>query len=293
MKWSTRMVLALCLMAWGVAMPSEAALRVVAATTDLGAIARAVGGEEIRIDVVARPDRDPHTVEVRPSTMRMAATADIYLEVGLSLDLWSKDIVRGSRNRNLMVVDCAEAIEPLEVPSGRVDASMGDVHPEGNPHYWLDPLNAGAVARLLAERFSIVDPEHAQMYRANAERFAGEIERRMPTWEEGLRGRTFIEYHRSWIYLARRFGMTIVAQVEPLPGIPPSARHLAELADTIRRENVSIVVRDFYHSDSPLAFLSRETGVRTAVMSSSCEEPTPESYLALFDHVVEVLGGAR
>jgi zinc/manganese transport system substrate-binding protein len=268
-------------------------LRVVAATTDLGAIARAVGGEEIRIDVVARADRDPHTVEVRPSTMRMAAKADLYLEVGLSLDLWSEDIVRGSRNRNLLVVDCSEAIEPLEVPTGKVDASMGDVHPEGNPHYWLDPVNAGPVARLLAEKFSVVDPQRAETYRANADRFVREIASRLPGWEESLQGRVFIEYHQSWVYLAQRFSMVVVEQVEPLPGIPPSARHLAELAETIRTQNVPVVVRNVYHSDSPLAFLRRETGVRTAVMPSSCDEPTPESYLALFDRIARVLGGAQ
>lgn len=269
---------------------AQSPLRIVAATTDLGAIARAVGGEAVEIDVVARPDRDPHALEVRPSTMRMAARADLYLEVGLSLDLWSPEIVRGSRNRRLRIVDCSRAIDPLEVPVGKVDASQGDVHPEGNPHYWLDPQNGAAVARLLAEEFAAADPARGGLYRAGAERFAAEIERRMPRWRDRLEGASFIEYHRTWIYLADRFGLKIVGQVEPLPGIPPSARHLAALSDTIQSAGVGIVIRDLYHPGGAVEFLKRQTGVESAVLPSSCEEPTPEAYLALFDAAAERLG---
>ncbi|MBD3160754.1 MAG: zinc ABC transporter substrate-binding protein, partial [Candidatus Eisenbacteria bacterium] len=265
-------------------------LRIVAATNDLGAIARAVGGEAVEIEVVARPDRDPHVLEVRPSTMRMAARADLYLEVGLSLDLWSPEIVRGSRNRDLRVLDCSEPIEPLEVPTGKVDASQGDVHPEGNPHYWLDPMNGAAVARYLAEAFARADPDRAADYRANADRFVAGIEQRVPRWKERLQGASFIEYHRTWVYFADRFGVEIVDRVEPLPGIPPSARHLASLSETIRATGVPVVVRDPYHPDDAVEFLERQTGVETAVLPSTCAEPRPESYLALFEAAVDLLG---
>jgi zinc/manganese transport system substrate-binding protein len=270
-----------------------APLRIVAATSPLGAIARAVAGPEAEIKVAARPDRDPHALEVRPSMMTMAAKADLYLAVGLSLDLWSDGIVHGSRNRHLVVVNCASAIHPIEIPAGKVDASMGDVHPYGNPHYWLDPENAVLVARALAKEFAARDAPHADRYTANAEAFAAEIERRMPAWTEALKGRTFVEYHRSWGYAAERFGMTIAGHVEPLPGIPPTAQHLAKLAATIRDREVPVVIRDVYHPGDPLEFLARETGVRTAVLPSSCDEPTPESYFALFDRAAEVLGGGE
>ena len=265
-------------------------LRVLAATNDLAALAAAVGGEHVEVDVVARSDRDPHAVEVRPDTMRKAARADVYLAVGLSLDLWSADIVRGSRNRNLVVVDCSAAIGPLEVPKGPVDASMGDVHPEGNPHYWLDPLNGEALARFLAERFSERDPAHAADYAAGAARFAATIESKLPAWRERLQGRAFVQYHRTWVYLAERFGMRIAGQVEPLPGIPPTARHLAELATTIRAERIPVVVRDPYHSDSAGEFLARETGVTAIVLPSSCDGPLPSDYIAHFDQIAAALG---
>jgi zinc/manganese transport system substrate-binding protein len=274
------------------AAPAHAgALRIVAATNDLAAIAHALA-PEAEIDVVARPDRDPHALEVSPGTMRLAARADVYLEVGLSLDPWSADVVRGSRNKDLVVVNCAEAVEPLEVPVGRVDASQGDVHPEGNPHYWLDPSNGAKVARFLAERLSRADGAHAADYAARADAFAAEVERRMPAWRSRLEGNQFVEYHRTWAYLAARFGMEIAGRVEPLPGIPPSAKHLAELSGMIRDRKVTVVVRDVYHSPSPTEFLERETGIHAVVLGSTCEQPTAESYFALFDRVAGILGVA-
>lgn len=272
--------------------PDAHALRVVAATNDLAAIARAVGGEQLDIDVVARPDRDLHSLEVRPSTMQKAAKADLYLEVGLSLDQWSADIIRGSRNRDLKVVRCSDAVTPQEVPTGAVDASQGDVHPEGNPHYWLDPVNGAAVARFLAGKFAEADPAHAEDYAAGAERFAAEIDSRLPAWEARLRGVSFVEYHRMWIYLANRFGMQIVGNVEPLPGIPPSARDLADLADVIRKHGSIAVVRDVYQDEASVSFLARETGARPVLLQASCSDPTPESYLATFDRAAELLGRA-
>ncbi len=270
--------------------PAVATLRIVAATNDLGAIARAVGGEEVRIDVVARPDRDLHSLEVRPSTMRRVARADLYLAVGLSLDYWSEDVVRGSRNRDLVVVDCGAGIDPLEVPTGPIDASMGDVHPEGNPHWWLDPVRVAGVARRLAAEFARADPGESLRFEANAESFAAEVERRLPALDAALRGRVFIEHHSSWVYLADRFGMVIAGRVEPLPGIPPTARHLTTLAHRIEARQVPLVIRDTYHADAGPRFLARETGVRTAVLPASCDAPTPEAYFAHLDRIVEVLG---
>jgi zinc/manganese transport system substrate-binding protein len=273
------------------ALPAASApLRIVAATNDLAAIARAVGGDDVTIEVVARPDRDPHSLPVLPSTMRSTAKADVYLEVGLSLDLWSQEIVRGSRNRDLVVVDCSRAVAPLEIPSGAVDVSQGDVHPDGNPHYWLDPLDGAAVADLLAREFGARDAAHAAAYAAGAATFRREIEERMPGWDARLRGASFVEFHRSWVYLATRFGMDIVGRVEPLPGIPPSARHLADLAAHIRETRVPVVIRDPYHDKSSTDFLAREADVRSVVLSTSCAEPTPASYLAHFDEIASVLG---
>ena len=269
---------------------SAGRLRVVAATTDLGAIAAAVGGEEVEVDVVGRWDRDPHSMEIRPSNMRKAARGDIYLKVGMSLDIWSDGVISGSRNPSLTVLDCSQAIEPLEIPTGRVDASMGDVHPEGNPHYWLDPVRAADVADFLAAAFAARDPERRTAYEAGAARFRDEIETRLPGWRQRLQGRRFVEYHRTWIYLAQRFDAEISGTIEPLPGIPPSARHLATLADVIRVREVPVAIRDPYHSASAVEFLERETGIRGAVLPASCEKATAAAFFAHFERIVDTLG---
>src|SRR5262245_30959601 len=209
----TRLVLAAVVLfgaSIGASISAAAPLRILAATNDLAAIARAVTGPSAEIKVVARPDRDLHSLEVRPSMMTMAAKADVYLAVGLSLDLWSEGIVQGSRNQKLRVVRCSDAVQPLEVPVGKVDASMGDVHPYGNPHYWLDPENAVLIARDLAKRFTALDAAQGNVYQANAEAFAKQIEERIPAWKERMQGLSFVEYHRTWIYAAKRFGMEIM-----------------------------------------------------------------------------------
>ena len=285
-----RLLLALVLLGSSTA---HAKLRVVAATNDIGALAHAAGGEHIQLEVVARRDRDPHGVEVRPATLRKTAKAQVYLKVGLSLDLWSDAIIRGSRNKNLTIIDCSEAITPLEVLEGRVDASKGDVHPEGNPHYWLDPVNALDIVVMLAEKLSELEPEHADEFRRNAEEFAAEVNRLMPHWSEQLAGLTFVEYHRSWVYFASRFEAVILGSVEPLPGIPPPARHLIALSEQIRNSKAKIVVRDPYYSDAPVEFLERETGIVGVILPVTCPEPTQESYLNHMNTIVEVLGGGR
>jgi zinc/manganese transport system substrate-binding protein len=151
-------------------------------------------------------------------------------------------------------------------------------------------LKGAELARFLARRFAERDPPHEADYAAGAERLAAEIEGRLPSWRARLEGRTFVEYHRSWVYLAERFAMRIAGRAEPLPGIPPSARHLAELAEAIRADHVPVVVREPYHPSSADEFLARETGARTIVLPSSCDEPVPEDYVAHFDRIAEALG---
>ena len=282
-----QLVFLCCLLIGGVV---HAELRIVAATNDLAAIAKAVGGALVSVDVVARPDRDPHTVAVRPSTMRKTASAALYLAVGLDLDQWSAEIVSGSRNRDLRVIDCSQAVSAAEVPQGKVDASMGDIHPRGNPHYWLDPENGIAVAQLLAKEFATTQPQDTQTFQNNAVVFAADIQSRLPGWRSRLENVSFVEYHRSWVYLAARFSMHIVGQVEPLPGIPPTAKHLTQLAGTIQQTGAQVVVRDPFHSDSPLEFLQRETGIRSVVLPTMCDEPTADSYLQHFDQIAAALG---
>jgi ABC-type Zn uptake system ZnuABC Zn-binding protein ZnuA len=274
---------------------ASAKLRVAASLTDLASIASSVGGDQIEVFAIARPSADVHRVEVLPSYMVQVSRADLYLKVGLGLDQWADGIIDGSRNARLRVLDCGTGITPLEKPTS-VNASMGDVHPFGNPHYWLDPRNGAIVAREVAEELGRLDPAHSADYSARAEAFAKEAK---ATYERGqqlvarLPVRTVFTYHASWTYLGHAYGIEIAATAEPVPGIPPTAKHLQELVNIAKQRGVTMLMQEPYFSDDAGKFLAREAGVRVIKVSPSCDGPQAGSYLAHFDTVLGLLASAN
>jgi zinc/manganese transport system substrate-binding protein len=294
MTHKLRIILA-CALLLAAALPAAAKVRVAAATTDLASIAATVGGPDVEVFAIARPTADPHRVEALPSYMVKVSRSQLFLKVGLGLDQWSDAIIDGSRNAHLVIVDCSKGVRVLEKPTGKVDASMGDVHPEGNPHYWLDPRNGGAAARNIADGLAGVDPAHADAYRQRAEAFAKEAD---AAWQKGhdfaatLPSHVLFTYHRSWSYLADAFGFEVVNTVEPVPGIPPTARHLADLVAQAKARNVKLLLQEPYFSSEGGQFLGREAGIKVVVQSSSCDSAEPGSYLAHVLAVLHALGGA-
>jgi zinc/manganese transport system substrate-binding protein len=286
-------VLALCALA--TAGPAAAKVRVAASLNDFASIASSVGGDQVEVFSVARPTADAHRVEALPSYMVKVSRAQIYLKVGLGLDQWADAIIDGSRNQRLKLVDCSRGVRVLEVPTSRVDASMGDVHPNGNPHYWLDPRNGGIVAATIAEALAQVDPPHATDYRARAEAFAKEAEAawtRNKEMASALPERTIFTYHRSWSYFADAFGFEVAATAEPVPGIPPTARHLAELVRIAKSRHVPLLIQEPYFSGDAGRFLAREAGVRTVMVSPSCDAIAAGSYLDHFGSVLRSISDA-
>lgn len=268
-----------------------AKIRIVASVTDLASIASAVGGDQVEVNAVARPNLDPHRVEVLPSYMVRVSRAKLYLKVGLGLDQWADQIIDGSHNPDVTVVDCSAGITPLEVPTGRVDARMGDVHPNGNPHYWLNPVNGGIVAHTIADALSKADPAHAADFEKRADAFA---ERCASKLEEGKAAvaampvREILTYHKSWTYLADAFGFEVASNVEPVPGIPPTARHLQNLVALVKDHHLSILIQEPYFSDDAGDFLEREAGIAVHRISPSCADEKPESYFEHFDELIHV-----
>jgi ABC-type Zn uptake system ZnuABC Zn-binding protein ZnuA len=267
-------------------------LRVAASTTDLASIAATVGGERVEVTAIARPNSDVHRVEVLPSYMVRVSRAQVYLKVGLALDAWADQIIDGSRNARLTVVDCSRSITPLDRPTGRVDGRGGDVHPDGNPHYWLDPRNGAAVAADLAVEFMKLDPVNAAEYKSRADAFADDCRRTQQAAVVRLAAlpvRGVITYHSSWVYLAAATGLTVAATVEPVPGIPPTGGHLQKLVDLVKERRLGVLLQEPYFSDEAAAFLSRQTGLRVVKVSPSCDDVTPGSYLAHFEAVVAAI----
>ncbi len=276
------------------ASPAAAKINIVASTTDLGSIASTVGGDQVEVMAICRANSDPHRVEVLPSYMVRVSRAKLYLKVGMYLDQWADQIIDGSHNGNVVIVDCSQGMRALEVPATRPNASMGDVHPNGNPHYWLDPRNGGIVAHTIADALARVDPAHAGEYAARADEFARRCEAKAIAGQEAVTRmavKEVITYHQSWTYLADALGFTVVGTVEPVPGIPPTAKHLQELVAVIAGHKVPLLLYEPYFSDDAGGFLKRQTEIDVEKLSPSCDDVTAGSYLAHFDRIAAIFSG--
>jgi ABC-type Zn uptake system ZnuABC Zn-binding protein ZnuA len=290
-------VLALLLLAGLGSTAAQDRVKVVTSTEDLASIAKMIGGDLVEVEAIARGNQDPHFVELLPSYMVRVRRADLYVKVGMSLDYWAQQIIDGSRNSRLVVVDAASAIpveSRLEVPTGKVDASMGDIHPEGNPHYWLDPANGAHIGEAIAEGLSRAAPAHGKAWEAGLARFKADLERRIAGWKAAataLRGMRIVTYHRSWPYFARAFGIVVVDQLEPKPGVKPSPSHVASLIGKVKGLDVALVAFEPYFERKTPQMLSRETGIPAVVLPPSVGGvPEIETYFDLFDYDLRTLG---
>ncbi len=313
-------------------------LRVVATLPDLASIARSIGGEWVVVDSLLRGGEDPHFVEPRPSFIKLLSAADVFLVAGLDLELgYGPRLLQGAHNPRILpgspgYVDCSRAIVPLEVPAAPVDRSMGDVHPYGNPHYWLDPLNGVRVAALVAEALASALPQQRATFEANrtafrqqvlarlvgerlaqqydAEKLAllaerGRLEEFLRTqgdlellsgWLGVLapyRGFKAVDDHNMWPYFARRFGFEVIGHMEPKPGIPPTTKALSELVERMRAHGVRIILSSPYYDPKHARFLAEQTGARVVPLAHiTGSRPGTDDYLAMIDYNVRELARA-
>ncbi len=255
-----------------------AKLQVVATLPEIAALAEEIGDERVEVRALVWGDEDPHVLSAKPSHSRHLMKADLLVYNGLQLEVgWLPLLLQGARNSDIQEgrpghLDLSESIAPLEIPAGGVDRSQGDVHPEGNPHFTVDPGVYPALARALAERLAALDPGGAAFYEKRLAAFVAGWEPRLAAWRERLAflaGVRIVTYHKQWEYAARRFGFEIVDYVENRPGIPPSPRHIAELQERIRREEIPLLIySDLVHADSPEK-LARRGGARALALPQS------------------------
>ena len=273
-------------------------IRVLTTTEDLKSIAETIGGDKIKVDSLARGYQDPHFVDAKPSFMIKAKNADLFIRIGLELEIGYEDpIIDGSRNQKIRIgapghLDASEGVSLLEVPTTtKIDRSMGDVHPMGNPHYWLDPENAGIMARNIAGRLSELSPEDAGYFQENLEAFDKKIDEKMDEWNKKMapfKGNKIAAYHRSWPYFADRFGLVVAYELEPKPGIPPSPGHLKEVIDGIKRDNVKIILMEVFYDEKPARFVASRTGAGVVVVPNSVGgTKDAKDYISLIDTIVD------
>jgi ABC-type metal ion transport system, periplasmic component/surface adhesin len=265
--WLTIALVALML---AIAPGAARKLRVVATTNDLKWAVEQVGGKNVEVVALMHPLQNPHTVQPRPSFIVHLNRADLLVRIGLDYEeIWLPPLVEESRNPKIRRggvgdVDVSIGIPLLEIPQGRVTREQGEVHIFGNPHFWLDPENMKIIARNIAEGLKRVDPSNADEYDRNLrrlERLMDDLLDETLKLAASLRGQKFVAYHTTWSYLANRYGFRIIGYLEPKPGIPPSASHLADLIVRMRQEKVKIIIKEpFYENRTPNYGRSKDWG---------------------------------
>lgn len=275
-----------------VSAPLQAAepLFVVTTTTDLAAITKAVGGEKVKVESIAKGFQDPHYVEAKPSYMRLVNQARVLFHVGLQLEIgWLPLLVQGARNPSLVQIDLSQGVSVLERPTGPVSRAQGDIHPEGNPHYWLEPRNGILMARRIARELKALAPSDAAYFEQNLKLFEGDLGQRRQKWEERMapfRGTEVVAYHKEMEYLAKWLGISIIDYVEDKPGIPPSPRHLESLIQTMRQRKVKVLLVSVFTSPTIPQAVADKGGARMIVLPVSVGgEKGVESYSDLFDAI--------
>jgi ABC-type Zn uptake system ZnuABC Zn-binding protein ZnuA len=253
-------------------------LRVVTSTTDLYDIAKSVGGDKIKAAHIGEGYQDPHFIEAKPSFVLQLQQADVWAFVGLDLEIgWMPLLLDGARNQRIMLggsgyLDVSRAVPVIDIPRGNVDRSQGDVHPLGNPHYWLDPENGRRIARLFLAKFSELDPKNAALYQSNDKAFEDRLGAAEKAWQPDLaaiKGKPVVAWHTSWRYLAEYTGMNIVAYMEPKPGVPPSPSHLVTVMNAIRQSGAKVIIMEPFYDKKVADVVAKQTGVSVLIVPPS------------------------
>jgi zinc/manganese transport system substrate-binding protein len=277
-------------------------LNVIATTEDLASIARDVGGDHITIDSLAKGYQDPHFVEAKPSFILKLQRADLLIVVGRELEIgWLPPLVQQSRNAKIQsgaqaYLDASARARILDIPQGQITRAMGDVHPLGNPHYWLDPENGKVIAQSIAAKLAELRPNEKAYFDQRLADFNNRVTEASQRWMAAMapfKGVKIVTYHRSYPNFTDRFGLNVIGYVEPRPGIPPSPRHTLDLIQEIKRQQVKIILMEPYFDKKTPNSIAQQTGATVVVMPPSVGgEKSITDYVALFEYNVNLLVNA-
>jgi zinc/manganese transport system substrate-binding protein len=288
---------------WLIGLMSGAAqakkLNVITATTDMAALTQEVGGDKVSVESMARGYQDPHFVEAKPSFLLKLRQADLLVTVGLQLEIgWLPPLIAQSGNSRIQsgaagYLDASQFAEILDIPTGTVTRAMGDVHPLGNPHYWLDPDNGRRIAKGLAAKLGEMDPPDAAYFQQRFQDFDKRLTAAEQKWEAEMkpfRGKKVVTYHNSFPNFAKHFGLNVIGYVEPRPGIPPTPSHTIELIGLMKRENCKVIlVEPYFDLKTPKSVAAQTGGNVVQYMPSVGGEKDVTDYFKLFDYNIDLL----
>jgi zinc/manganese transport system substrate-binding protein len=286
----------------GFAPSARADLRIVTTTPDLASLAKQVGGTHVRVTALALSTQDPHWVDARPNLALELSRADLCVLTGMDLEIgWLPTLLTGARNGDIQpggkgYVDASQFVGKLEVPTTPVDRSMGDIHPQGNPHYLLDPRRAAKVAVGLAAKMGTLDPTNQDFYRKNADEFVSKLAQWSKLWEKKLgwlRGKKVVGYHQSLPYLASWLGFSVPISVEPRPGIPPNPAHVAHVIELARTTDVKLIVQESWYPEQTSKLVADQAHARLVVIPGSPDYRSGQSYIGFVNDLVNRLAQAK
>jgi zinc/manganese transport system substrate-binding protein len=283
-------------------LPSQAEakkLKVITTLTDLASLTQEVGGDKVDVEALAKGYQDPHFVEPKPSFLLKLRNADVLILVGLDLEIgWLPPLITQSGNGKIQpgsqgYLDASQFAQILEIPQGNVTRAEGDVHPQGNPHYWLDPDNGRRMAKGIAAKLSSLDPEDQAYFQQREQDFEKRLAEADKKWLAQMapyRGRKVVTYHRSWPNFAKHFNLDVIGYIEPRPGIPPTPSHTIDLVNQMKRENVKLeLIEPYFDSKTPNSIASMTNGKVVVLMPSVGGKPEITDYFKLFDYDIALL----
>jgi len=334
--WGVLFSMVLIVSAWDVAAAGK--LNILTTTTDLASITKAVAGKHATVNSICSGKEDPHFLQAKPSYIVMARNSDLWIRVGMELEIgWETPILDGSRNHTIRVgskghLDASERVRRLGVPTTRISRAMGDVHPQGNPHYWLDPINGRIAAKSIAGRLEYLSPGNTGDFRENLKAFQKTLDEHMfgkalveklggaKLWTLELKGelgsllkslhmedqlggwkgrmhpfqgKKIISYHQSWNYFANRFGLDVADELEPKPGIPPSPGHVLEVIRKVNEQNISVLLMEPYYSLKAPELIASKTGILVVVSANTVGgEPAAKNYFSMIGNIVDKITAA-
>jgi ABC-type Zn uptake system ZnuABC Zn-binding protein ZnuA len=279
---------------------AAAQIRVVATTPDLASVAREIGGDKVNVVALAKPTEDPHYVDAKPSHIVTLNRADALIEGGAELELgWLPPLLENSRNSRISAgapgrIVASDGVKMLEIPTS-FDRSKGDVHSLGNPHFMIDPVTVKIIARNVANHFAQIDPKNTATYNGNLTRFDAKLDTKFAEWQKELapyRGGKIVTYHKDFIYFADRFGLTIIDELEPKPGIAPSPAHLAQVIGKMKAANAKVILVQPFQNRKTAETVARQTGATVLdVPQQPGAAPNTTTYFDMMDNLVHTLAG--
>ncbi len=296
-------LIALGIMAFCVAgsAPASARVNVMAADQNLAWFTSTIGGKNVSVDYLASSSEDPHHVEPRPSQVAKLARADMVVRIGMDLDLWLDPLLRAAANGKVSpggrgYVDCSRGVHVLEIPTGKLDPSKGDIHVYGNPHYIFGPQNMPTVARNITDGLDRVDPANKGTYEANYSSLVSQLHSAIQRWQAKMapdRGKPVATYHKSLVYLLHEFGLREFGNVEPKPGLEPTPGHISELARQMKAEHVKVILAENFRSRRFSDLLAREAGAKVVSIPGGIGgERGLNDYFSFMDAIVNRIAGS-